>query len=110
MRQYGQTRVGFSAAGLMKIFEIRHATKPMMMKLIAAAMKSPTPNFTEPTLHVAFCHSPPGPIATTIGMMKSSTTALTSVLRAVATTTAIASATTFCFNKNSLNSFSIGIR
>jgi len=41
----------------MKIFEIRQATNPMMTKLIAAAIKSPTPNFTEPTLHVAFCHS-----------------------------------------------------
>ena len=52
----------------MKIFEIRQATNPMIRKLIAAAMKSPIPSFTEPTLQVAFCHSPPGPTATTIGM------------------------------------------
>jgi hypothetical protein len=50
-----------------------------------------------------------GPIATTIGMMKSSTTALTRVFSAVPTTTAIAKATTFCFSKKSLNYLSMAM-
>ena len=45
----------------MNSFDNRHATKPMIMKLRSAARKSPTPNRTAPTSHVAVFQSPPRP-------------------------------------------------
>ena len=48
-----------------------------------------------------------GVATATTGMMKSSTTAVTSLLRAAPTTTAMASARTFSLSKNALNSLHI---
>src|SRR5688500_8316264 len=76
----------------------------MIRKFSSAARKSPTPNWNGPTSQVAVFQSPPGPSTATIGMMKSSTNAFTSVFSAVPITTAIARDMTFCLSRKALKS------
>src|SRR5512138_830165 len=86
--QNGHGFVAGAAVGRMKALLIRHATKPMMAKFSRALPKSPILNGTGPGV-TADCHVLGSGVATaTIGMMKSSTTAVTSLLRAAPTTTA----------------------
>jgi hypothetical protein len=74
------------------------------MKSISAPMKSPTRKRTGPMSSVYVRQSPEGTTAATIGMMKSLTSAATSLPIAAPSTTAIASASTFSFTRNCLNS------
>src|SRR4030095_16075770 len=102
--QNGHGFVAGVVAGRMNALLIRHATKPMMTKLSTALPKSPILNGIGPGV-TADCHRfGAGVVAATIGMMKSSTTAVTSLLRAPPTTTAMASARTFSLSKNALKS------
>ena len=83
---------------------IRHATMPTMRKLTSAAPKSPILKGIGPGV-TADCHDfGSGVVTATIGMMKSSTIAATSLFNAPPTTTAIAKAKTFSFSRNALNS------
>ncbi len=68
------------------------------------------PKVTEPTVHVHARQSPAGDTAPTTGMMKSSTTAATTLLNAAPITTAIASARTFSLIRKALKSRSMGLR
>ena len=95
-------RSGRRGAGRMNALLIRQATKPMMTKLTSALPKSPILNGIGPGV-TAVCHDFGSGVATaTIGMMKSSTTAVTSLFSAPPTTTAIASARTFSFSEKRL--------
>src|SRR5690349_8809203 len=109
IRQRGHCFVAGAAvgAGRMNALLICHATKPMIRKLISALPKSPILNGIGPGVTVV-CHDfGSGVAAATIGMMKSSTTAVTSLFRAVPTTTVIANARTFSLSRNALNSLHI---
>src|SRR4051812_3938239 len=107
--QNGQFFVAGAAAGRMNALLIRHATNPTIRKFTSALPKSPILNGIGPGVTVD-CHDLGSGVATaTIGMMKSSTSAATSLFSAPPTTTAIANASTFSFTRNVLNSFHIGI-
>src|SRR6185437_9117444 len=96
--------VGAGAGSLTKILLIRQQTKPMMMKLISALTKSPTPNLNGPRFQMAVFQFPAGWATAMIGMMKSFTIDCTSVFRATPSTTAIASAIAFCLMRKALKS------
>src|SRR5215203_2053577 len=110
--QYGHGFVAGAAAagaGRMNALLIRQATKPTMMKFSSALPKSPILKGIGPGV-VAACHpAGSGVVTATMGMMKSSTTAVTSLFSAPPTTTAIARARTFSFTRNALNSLHIAM-
>src|SRR5215207_817599 len=110
--QKGQGFVAGAAAagaGRMNALLIRHATNATMRKFSTALPKSPILNGIGPGATFVCHEAGSGVAAATIGMMKSSTTAVTSLLSAPPTTTAIASARTFSFTRNALNSLHIAM-
>src|SRR6185503_6363026 len=96
--QYVQFFVAGAAeagAGRMNALLIRHATNPMIMKFRSALPRSPILKAIGPGV-TAVCHVVGSGVAfATIGMITSSTIAVTSLFNAPPTTTAIARASTF---------------
>jgi len=109
--QYGQGRVaGVSpaGAGLMIHFVICQASIATIAKLSSAPRKAPSrigfASGPGPRGNCQVIQPPPGVMRPMIGMMKPSTMAWTTLLVAVPTTTASASASMFCLTRKDLNS------